>query len=90
MGTVRLNLARPGPWIGAEGMLRLLWLYLASVLFAPWWGVAMMLVMWLLVGLLVLGWAHIHPARAAVTPLIGLVRWLAIVSAGDAWRGWSA
>ena len=50
----------------------------------------MMLVMWLLVGLLVFGWARIHPARAAVTPVIGLVRWLAIVSAGDAWWGWSA
>lgn len=71
-------------------MLCLLWLYLASILFAPWWGVALMLVLWALVGLLVLGWARIHPARAAFTPLIGVVGWLALVFAGDAWWGWAA
>jgi hypothetical protein len=69
MGDVpRLDLARSGPWIGAAGMLCLLWLYLASVLFAPWWGVALMLVLVVLVGLLVFGWARIHPARATLTP----------------------
>ena len=64
----RLDLARSGPWIGAASMPCLLWLYLASVLFAPWWGVALMLVLVVLVGLLVLGWARIHPARATLTP----------------------
>ena len=52
--------------------------------------VALMLVLWVLVGLLVLGWARVHPARAPFIPLIGLVGWLAIVAAGGVWWGWSA
>lgn len=86
----RIHLARSGPWIGAAGMFCLLWLCLASVLLAPWWGVALMLLMWALVGLLVLGWARLHPALSAITPLVGLVGWFVIVWAGDAWWGWAA
>jgi len=85
-----MNLSRSGPWIGAAGMVCLLWLCLASVLLAPWWGVALMLAMWALVGLLVLGWARIHPVASAFAPLLGVLGWFALVYAGDTWWGWTA
>jgi hypothetical protein len=86
----RLQLSRSGPWIAAAGMLCLLWLCLASILLAPWWGVALMLLGWTLVGLLALGWARIHPVLCALTPLLGLAGWVALVWAGETWWGWSA
>ena len=42
----RTGWARPAPWIAFAGLAVLLWLYLASLLLAPWWGVAVLLVCW--------------------------------------------
>ena len=84
----RLEPARSGPWIGYVGLACLLWIEVASILFAPWWGVGLMLVTWVAVLLLALGWTRPHPARVTWVPLLGLAFWLGIVAAGAAWWGW--
>lgn len=73
-----LRPARSGPWVGWGGIVCLLWICAASVLFAPWWGVVLMFVLWLGCALLVLGWSRIHPARVAYVPFAGLVVWFAL------------
>lgn len=84
----RLKLERSGPWIAVVGLACLLWIDIGSILFAPWWGVALMLLAWLVCAVLVLGWSRIHPARTAYVPVGGLVVWLAITYAGAQWWGW--
>jgi hypothetical protein len=84
----RLQLARSGPWIGYVGLACLLWLAIASVLFAPWWGVVLMAVLWIGALALALGWTRPHPARVTYVPLLGLAAWAGLVAAGDAWWGW--
>jgi hypothetical protein len=84
----RLQLSRSGPWIGVGGLACLLWLVIASVLFAPGWGVGLMLLVWLATVALAVGWARPHPAWVAYVPLGGLAVWVALVAAGVEWWGW--
>ncbi|MDO9379026.1 MAG: hypothetical protein Q7T56_09255 [Nocardioidaceae bacterium] len=84
----RLRLSRSGPWIAVGGLVCLLWIDLASILFAPWWGVALMLLVWLVCAVLVLGWSRIHPARTAFVPLVGLLAWAGVVALGFGAWGW--
>lgn len=86
----RLRLSRSGPWIGVVGMVCLLWLDVASLLFAPWWGVLLMLGGWLLSLVLLLGWIRPQPRRSAFAPLAGLVVWGLVVWAGIGWWDWTA
>lgn len=84
----RLQLARSGPWIGYAGLACLLWIVIASVLFAPWWGVTLMLAMWVGGLLLALGWTRPHPAWVTWVPIVGLAAWGGLVAIGDVWWGW--
>lgn len=84
----RMRLDRSGPWIAVVGLVCLLWIDIASFLFAPWWGVALMLFEWLICALLILGWSRTHPARTAYVPVFGLAAWLALALAGAQWWGW--
>lgn len=84
---VRLQLSRSGPWIGYGGLC-LLWLVIASGLFAPWWGIVVMVAMWLIAMTLAVGWTRPHPAWVAYVPLLGLAAWTALVAAGLTWWGW--
>ncbi|MBA2419272.1 MAG: hypothetical protein H0V59_10110 [Nocardioidaceae bacterium] len=67
----RLRLRRSGPWISTAALACLLWVCVASALFAPWWGVAKMMAVWAMCALVVLGWARPHPARTVYVPLAG-------------------
>lgn len=86
----RLQLSQSGPWIGYAGLVCLLWLDIASVLFAPWWGVLAMVLLWVATLLVAIGWTRPHPAWVAFVPLIGLVAWSALVAAGVTWWDWSS
>ncbi len=85
----RPNLSRSGPWIGFGGLAVLLWMYVASVLFAPWQAVLALVVLWLGLLVLALGWARPHPRAVAGLPVVGLLAWLALVWAGGALLDWS-
>jgi hypothetical protein len=83
----RLQLTRSGPWIGYGGLACLLWLAIASLLIAPWWGVVVMVAMWVVALALAIGWTRPHPAWVTFVPVLGLVAWAALVTVGVAW-GW--
>ena len=86
----RLNLRQSGSWIGVAGLVCLLWLYVASALFAPWWGVALLVAIWLGMFILATRWFTRRPYAVLLLPVAGLALWVGIVSAGDAWFGWTA
>lgn len=80
----------PWPFVAMAGMAGTFFLNAASVLLAPWYGVALLLLVWL--GLLLLGfrWWTPHPVRLALLPVASLLLWYGIVMAGDVWLDWNA
>jgi hypothetical protein len=85
----RLQLDRSGPWIAVVGLCMVLWCSVSTGLFAPWWGVAVLLVVWgslLLVGF---RWWTPHPVRLAVLPVVSLVVWFGLLMAGVVWFDWA-
>lgn len=65
-------------------------LYAASGLLAPAWAVVAMLALWLALLVLACLWWTRHPRRVPVVGVLAIALWFAIVSAGDAWLGWTA
>jgi len=81
-------LRRSGRWISTAALACLLWVCVASALFAPWWGVVLIVAVWGC-ALVVLGWARPYPARTVYGPLAGALVWFAI-AVGLRWWVWSA
>jgi len=86
----RLNLRQSGSWIGIAGLFCLLWLYLASGLFAPWWAVVLLVVAWLVMFGLATRWFMRRPYAVLLLPVAGFALWLAMAILGEAWLGWNA
>lgn len=86
----RIQLERSGPWIGVAGLFFLLWIAIASSQFAPWWGVALFVVLLIPASILVAKWARTRPRRAAFVPLGSLGVWFAITIIGLNFWGWEA
>lgn len=82
--------SRVAGWLGlAAHLLMLVW-YAATGLVAPAWAVAGLLVVWLVLLGYGLRLLRRRPAAVPLVPLAAAVIWLAVVSAGDAWLGWTA
>jgi hypothetical protein len=77
-------------WMGIVGHVVVLFLYVISGLAVPVWAVGVLLVIW--VGLLAVAIALLRtrPPWTLVVPVGAVAIWLAVVSAGDAWLGWTA
>jgi hypothetical protein len=77
-------------WIGIVGHVAVLFLYVISGLVMPVWAVGVLLVIW--AGLLAVAIALLRsrPPWTMVIPVGALAIWLAVVSAGEAWLGWTA
>ncbi|SCF23480.1 hypothetical protein GA0074695_4613 [Micromonospora viridifaciens] len=77
-------------WFGLAVHLAVGFWYAASGLVVPGWALAGLLVMWAV--LLVAGVRLLRrrPALVLLAPLSAVLIWLAVVSAGDAWLGWTA
>ena len=86
----RTGWARPAPWIAFAGLAVLLWLYLATLLLAPWWGVAVLLVCWAGLFGLTVRWSRTAPLRTLLVPVLGVAIWVGVVTGGEAWFGWTA
>ena len=71
-----MKLHRSGPWIGVTGVIVMLWLTVASLVFAPWGGVLILLIPWAISVWLVAKWARTKPKQAAYVPLAGFCAWL--------------
>jgi len=72
------------------GMAGVFFLYAASGLVAPWWGVVLLLAIWIALFVLACRWWTPHPTRLPLLPVAALVLFFAVVAAGGAWWGWTA
>jgi hypothetical protein len=75
----RLNLRQSGPWISVAALVCLLWLYVASLFFAPWWAVVGLTLVWLVLLVMALRWFSRHPYATLLLPVFGLALWLGLV-----------
>lgn len=80
----------PWPFVGMAGMAGAFFLYAASGLLAPWWGVALLMVVWLALFVQACLWWTPHPRRVPLLPLVAVVLWFLVLTAGGAWLGWTA
>ncbi|MCW3816068.1 hypothetical protein ONA91_16625 [Micromonospora sp. DR5-3] len=77
-------------WLGLAVHLAVGFWYAVSGLVVPGWALAGLLVVWtvlLAVGVRLL---RRRPALVPLAPLSAVLIWLAVVSAGGAWLGWTA
>ena len=82
--------ASPWPFVAMVGMAGCLFLYAASGLLAPWHGVVLLLAIW--VGLFVVAtrWWTPHPRRTLLLPLVAIVVWFGVLTAGELLFDWTA
>ncbi len=66
----------------------MLWLTIATVVFAPWWGVLLYVIAWLTSVVVVAKLARSKPKESMYVPVAGLIAWFAISAAGALWWGW--
>ena len=77
-------------WLGFAAMLATLVFYAASGLLAPGWAVALLLIIWL--ALLIVAIRLLRrrrPLLVLLTPVAAYLIWLAALTAGEKWLGWT-
>ena len=65
-------------------------LYAASGLVAPAWGVGVLLLVWAALLALACAWWTRHPTWVPAVAVGSIALWFAVVTAGGAWLGWTA
>lgn len=78
------------PWVVLAVMVAVLPFYLASGLVAPLWAVVALVLCWTGLVYLVVRWRRSHPYRVLVVPVVAMGWWFLVISAGEAWLGWTA
>lgn len=79
-----------GWWIGLIGHLVTLPWYAVSGLVAPPWAVGVLLAIWAALLVVGLRLRTTKPVWMLAIPLLDVAIWFAVVSAGDAFLGWTA
>ncbi|MCX6408171.1 MAG: hypothetical protein NTV28_14735 [Propionibacteriales bacterium] len=88
MRRTRRERERSGPWIGVGGLVVMLWLVASTVLYAPWWGIVLhLLVLACFVPVLRRRIAT-RPADAPWVPVYALAAWGALNAVGVLAWGW--
>jgi len=82
--------ASPWPFLAMIAMAGCLFLYAASGLLAPWYGVVLLLAIWLALFVVACRWWTLHPRRTLLVPLVALAVWFGVLTGGEALFGWSA
>lgn len=100
MALARRRVARPPRQSGAQvsfwpfgGMILMaaaFFLYGASALVAPWWAVALLMFVWLLMIVKAFSWWTPHPRRIVVLGAVAIALWFVTLLGGAALLGWSA
>jgi hypothetical protein len=72
------------------GMAGCFFLYAASGLLAPWYGVVLLLVIWVVLFVVATRWWTPHPKRTLLLPLIALAVWFGVLTAGEVLFDWTA
>lgn len=84
------NATSPWPFVGMALMACAFFLYAASGLVAPWWGVVALLVVWVLLFVVACAWWSLHPRWVPALGVFAMVFWFAAITAGGAFLGWTA
>ncbi|WP_122817995.1 hypothetical protein [Nocardioides pantholopis] len=84
------NATSPWPFVGMAGMAAVFFLYAASWLVAPWWGVAGLLALWLVLFVQACRWWTPRPTWVLAVPVVAGVAWFVVILAGAVWGGWGA
>jgi hypothetical protein len=77
-------------WVGLAAHLVIGIWYAASGLVAPPWAVAVLLAIWVLMLIVGLRLRTGHPWWMLAVPVLDVVIWVAIISAGETFLGWTA
>jgi hypothetical protein len=75
----------PWPFVGMAGMACAFFLYAASLLFAPWWVVFLLLLAWAALFVVACAWWTLHPRWVPAVAVVALLLWaggVALLSAG--------
>jgi hypothetical protein len=78
------------PFVGMIGMAAAFFLYAASGLVAPVWGLTVLMFVWLVLFVTACRWWTPHPRWVPLLPVVAVVLWFAAITAGGAWLGWTA
>jgi len=76
--------------VGAAGHLFGLFLYAVSGLLAPFWGVAVLIGVWLALSAVGVRLWRERPVLLILLPAVDIVIWVAVMSAGEAYFNWTA
>jgi hypothetical protein len=87
-GARRVDLDRAGPWIGAVGLLAVLWLVVSTTLYAPWWGVVLHLAVLAVFVAVLVRRASVAPAATVWIPLWALLAWVVVNAVGVGLLDW--
>ncbi|HEX5540580.1 MAG TPA: hypothetical protein VFX60_03300 [Micromonospora sp.] len=82
--------ARVVGWLGLAGHAFLFFWYVASGLLAPMWAVIGLLVVWMALLAAASRLLRTRPALVPLVPAAAFLLWVAVISAGEAWLGWTA
>ena len=88
MAIQRREQVSPWPFVAMIGMAACFFLYAASGLVAPWWAVALLLAVWVVLFGLNCAWFVRHPRRTVVLPVLALALWFGALTLGGWLLGW--
>jgi hypothetical protein len=78
------------PWLGMILTVSSFFLYAASGLITPWWGVVVMVALWLVLFVLCCVWWTAHPRRLVWIGVLSYPLWFCLVVGGALAFGWKA
>ncbi|WP_244962943.1 hypothetical protein [Nocardioides dongkuii] len=73
------NATSPWPFVGMAGLASVLFLYGASVLLVPWYAVAGLVVLWVVLFVQACRWWTPRPVGVAVLPAVAVAVWVGVV-----------
>lgn len=76
--------------IAMAAMLPIGFVYLTSGLVAPLWAVIMLVIIWLGLVFLGIAWFRRSPLRVLALPVLAVLIWLLVITAGERLLGWTA
>lgn len=86
----RIQWQRSGPWIATAGMVACLFLYGISGTVAPWWAVALLMLVWVSLMALTIRWFTRRPLAVMALPAVAFGVWFAAITTGGAALGWTS
>lgn len=78
------------PWLGMILIVSSFFLYAASGLVAPWWGIVLMVLVWLVLFVLCCMWWTPYPKRLVWIGLVSYPLWFCLMVGGALVFGWEA